>query len=566
MSSEEGLASESKGMAAAGSGDGSLTNGSRREAETRSPSSAEIVAINLYKAHRPLTSDLSGSSSSSSSSGAGSSGSCRSSGNGAGNSSLLPSVDSSPTALSSGDSGVDEADDGQARQQQQQPGTALTPPPSLLDFLEEADHCWTLPRLPEEQAEKKFSTEGSVSPEHGGEHFKRFFEHFERPGSSALSPALPFQTASPSPPGTAAAASDGGLFSLPADKGLAASMLSVVADTAAPALHPQEQDHPVGDSLSDMDMLKQAVSLIQQGYDCSPAPDEGLSHHQPLDQAVVPRWPPSGSDLNFLKNLAALAEVEMENGMAASAAAAAVGTVASGLIDLPVYGSYRGGPAAQIMMQPPRSSGGLPARPYFAGRPSSGHLEGTLTSSRGMWGSNRVPPEFQQQHQQRNSLWNHQQRLLQQSPQPGANAADDDEFRSWSVMRSVSPTNSFSSDIMSNNGPSRLELLRGGIGNNLDYVSALLGGPPGSSRCPSSLDGRLVMQDNNQLRSSSAMNIGAVANVNQMQIRCKFGQLGPIKGQFNAPHGFCLGAREEEIIVADTQNHRIQVSKKNILF
>ena len=44
-----------------------------------------------------------------------------------------------------------------------------------------------------------------------------------------------------------------------------------------------------------------------------------------------------------------------------------------------------------------------------------------------------------------------------------------------------------------------------------------------------------------------------------MQIRCKFGQLGPGKGQFNSPHGFCLGL-EEEIIVADTNNHRIQVS------
>ncbi|CAE1322724.1 unnamed protein product [Acanthosepion pharaonis] len=47
-----------------------------------------------------------------------------------------------------------------------------------------------------------------------------------------------------------------------------------------------------------------------------------------------------------------------------------------------------------------------------------------------------------------------------------------------------------------------------------------------------------------------------------MQIRCKFGQLGPGKGQFNSPHGFCLGI-EEDIIVADTNNHRIQVFEKN---
>lgn len=43
-----------------------------------------------------------------------------------------------------------------------------------------------------------------------------------------------------------------------------------------------------------------------------------------------------------------------------------------------------------------------------------------------------------------------------------------------------------------------------------------------------------------------------------MQIRSKFGQLGPSKGQFSSPHGFCLGT-DEDIIVADTHNHRIQV-------
>ncbi|XP_054721914.1 LOW QUALITY PROTEIN: brain tumor protein-like [Uloborus diversus] len=46
-----------------------------------------------------------------------------------------------------------------------------------------------------------------------------------------------------------------------------------------------------------------------------------------------------------------------------------------------------------------------------------------------------------------------------------------------------------------------------------------------------------------------------------MQIRCKFGQLGPGKSQFSSPHGFCLGL-DEEIIVADTNNHRIQVFEK----
>ncbi|WAQ98973.1 NCL1-like protein [Mya arenaria] len=49
--------------------------------------------------------------------------------------------------------------------------------------------------------------------------------------------------------------------------------------------------------------------------------------------------------------------------------------------------------------------------------------------------------------------------------------------------------------------------------------------------------------------------------VSAMQIRCKFGQLGPGKGQFNSPHGFCLGS-DEDLVVADTNNHRIQVFDK----
>ncbi|XP_076351919.1 protein meiotic P26-like [Tachypleus tridentatus] len=53
----------------------------------------------------------------------------------------------------------------------------------------------------------------------------------------------------------------------------------------------------------------------------------------------------------------------------------------------------------------------------------------------------------------------------------------------------------------------------------------------------------------------------ATTKLNTMQIRCKFGQLGPGRGQFSSPHGFCLGL-DEEIIVADTNNHRVQVFDK----
>lgn len=80
----------------------------------------------------------------------------------------------------------------------------------------------------------------------------------------------------------------------------------------------------------------------------------------------------------------------------------------------------------------------------------------------------------------------------------------------------------------------------------------------GNSSGPPSTNGLSTFSQ--QVRS------GANANkVTAMQIRCKFGQLGPSKGQFNSPHGFCLG-NDEDIVVADTNNHRIQVFEKTGTF
>jgi len=50
--------------------------------------------------------------------------------------------------------------------------------------------------------------------------------------------------------------------------------------------------------------------------------------------------------------------------------------------------------------------------------------------------------------------------------------------------------------------------------------------------------------------------------MSSMIIRNKFGTLGSGRIQFNSPHGFCLGV-EEEIIVADTNNHRIHLFTKD---
>lgn len=85
-----------------------------------------------------------------------------------------------------------------------------------------------------------------------------------------------------------------------------------------------------------------------------------------------------------------------------------------------------------------------------------------------------------------------------------------------------------------------------------------------SLQTPSALSGindDIKLSCFSQFRSSDAANMNGTgrAKATPMQIRVKFGALGPARGQFNSPHGFCLGL-DEEIIVADTNNHRIEVS------
>ncbi|XP_063704756.1 B-box type zinc finger protein ncl-1 [Culicoides brevitarsis] len=72
---------------------------------------------------------------------------------------------------------------------------------------------------------------------------------------------------------------------------------------------------------------------------------------------------------------------------------------------------------------------------------------------------------------------------------------------------------------------------------------------------------------NDEVLNSYQQSVNAAGRMKAtpMHIRCKFGSLGPSKGQFNAPHGFCLGL-DEEIIVADTNNHRIEIFEKNGTF
>lgn len=67
-----------------------------------------------------------------------------------------------------------------------------------------------------------------------------------------------------------------------------------------------------------------------------------------------------------------------------------------------------------------------------------------------------------------------------------------------------------------------------------------------------------TLTDDMGISINGTINGAGRSKATPMQIRCKFGSLGASKAQFNSPHGFCLGV-EEEIIVADTNNHRIEV-------
>uniref|UniRef100_A0A8R1TZC6 B box-type domain-containing protein n=1 Tax=Onchocerca volvulus TaxID=6282 RepID=A0A8R1TZC6_ONCVO len=59
------------------------------------------------------------------------------------------------------------------------------------------------------------------------------------------------------------------------------------------------------------------------------------------------------------------------------------------------------------------------------------------------------------------------------------------------------------------------------------------------------------------IRSSAKNN----ANASDLSLRCSVGGVGSNPGQFGSPHGFCLG-HNEEILVTDTNNHRIQIFTK----
>lgn len=103
---------------------------------------------------------------------------------------------------------------------------------------------------------------------------------------------------------------------------------------------------------------------------------------------------------------------------------------------------------------------------------------------------------------------------------------------------------------------------------NMDNLSLLsdFSGLPGATSTmlpttPMSMDSSL----SGEMAAMSRFQVNGRTKATPMQIRCKFGSLGQTKGQFNSPHGFCLGV-DEEIVVADTNNHRIEIFEKNGTF
>jgi hypothetical protein len=71
--------------------------------------------------------------------------------------------------------------------------------------------------------------------------------------------------------------------------------------------------------------------------------------------------------------------------------------------------------------------------------------------------------------------------------------------------------------------------------------------------------------ENNYFPAPSNHSYELLDLVTPIVVKCRVGSIGTANGQFNSPHGFCLGV-DDEIIVADTNNHRIQIFEANGAF
>ncbi|KRZ15785.1 E3 ubiquitin-protein ligase TRIM33 [Trichinella zimbabwensis] len=92
--------------------------------------------------------------------------------------------------------------------------------------------------------------------------------------------------------------------------------------------------------------------------------------------------------------------------------------------------------------------------------------------------------------------------------------------------------------------------------NNLSHLSEYTG--------PAFYHSSLLQNSSNTTSSTWSMpsTVRRPVSMNEMKIKANFGEAGSGPGQFCLPQGFCI-TPDGEVIVADTQNHRIQVLDLN---
>ena len=156
----------------------------------------------------------------------------------------------------------------------------------------------------------------------------------------------------------------------------------------------------------------------------------------------------------------------------------------------------------------------------------------------------------------------------------GSNMAQNLTHLSKFISPGQNPVLNNLNDLNALNNLNELALNAGGLHlNSYEANSNSSQSPPMMSNGPSigTIGSGMIMSalnnsSSNQATFSGNGNLNPPVRQNgkmaNMQIRTKFGVLGSGKTQFNSPHGFCLGI-DEEIIVADTNNHRIQIFDKD---
>lgn len=76
--------------------------------------------------------------------------------------------------------------------------------------------------------------------------------------------------------------------------------------------------------------------------------------------------------------------------------------------------------------------------------------------------------------------------------------------------------------------------------------------------------GESIMDLSNKLMSQNVFPPKSQVKRHKMVYHCKFGEFGVLEGQFTEPSGVAVNA-QNDIIVADTNNHRIQVWHQFVL-